>query len=133
MAQFKCKPSSNIWQDFSNHLMSLWSETRKRRQSILSASRSLTETHLAHLPLIVNVCVFNLKRISYVYNLLVATWWPLSIKLRWIVTLHYFRIPTRHMSHQLEPKLQIKIEETPKNLINEYNIYYCTCTIATKY
>ena len=38
----------------------------------------------------------------YVYNLLVSTWRPLSFKSSWIVTLHYFRIPTRHMSHPLE-------------------------------
>ena len=44
MAWFKCKPSSNIWQDFPNHLMSLWSETRKRRQSKFSALMSLAET-----------------------------------------------------------------------------------------
>ena len=42
MAQFKCKPSPNIGQDFRN----LWSETRKRRQSKFSASTSLTETKI---------------------------------------------------------------------------------------
>ena len=31
IAQFKCKLSSNIRQDFPNHFMSLWSETRKRQ------------------------------------------------------------------------------------------------------
>ena len=44
MTQFKCKPSSNIWQDFPNHSMSLWFETQKRRQFKFSASTSLTET-----------------------------------------------------------------------------------------
>ena len=41
MAQFKCKPSSNILHDFPNHFMSLWSETRKRRQSKFSGSLRL--------------------------------------------------------------------------------------------
>ena len=45
MAQFKCKLSSNIGQDFFNLFMSLSSETRKRRQSKFSASTSLTETN----------------------------------------------------------------------------------------
>ena len=44
MAQFKCKLSSNIWQDFPNHFMSICSETWKRHQSNFSASTSLTET-----------------------------------------------------------------------------------------
>ena len=44
MGGVKSKPSLNIRQDFSNHLMSLWTETRKRRQSIFSASTSLPET-----------------------------------------------------------------------------------------
>ena len=42
--QFQCKPSSKIRQDSLNHFMSLWSETRKRRQSKFSASTSLAET-----------------------------------------------------------------------------------------
>ena len=37
MTQFKCKLSSNIRQDFPNHFTSLWTETRKRRQSKFSA------------------------------------------------------------------------------------------------
>ena len=44
MAQFNYKLSSNIRQDFPYHFMSLLSKTRKRRQSKLSASTSLTET-----------------------------------------------------------------------------------------
>ena len=42
MAQFKCKPSPNMGQDFRN----LWSETRKRRQSKFSASTNLNETKI---------------------------------------------------------------------------------------
>ena len=38
------KMSSNIQQDFLNHFMGLWSETRNRRRSKFSASKSLTET-----------------------------------------------------------------------------------------
>ena len=45
MAQFKCKLSSNIGQDFFNHFMSLSSETRRRHQSKFSASTSLAETN----------------------------------------------------------------------------------------
>ena len=48
MAQFKCKPSSNIQQDFPNHFLSLWSETGKRHQSKFSALRSLAETITKH-------------------------------------------------------------------------------------
>ena len=44
MAQFKCKPSLNTWQDLQIHFMSLWSETQKRCQSKFFASMSLTET-----------------------------------------------------------------------------------------
>ena len=45
MVQFlKCKPTSNIRQDFPNHFMSLWSDTWKRRQSKFSASASLIDT-----------------------------------------------------------------------------------------
>ena len=44
MAQFKCKPSSNMGQDFPNQFMSLSSKTRKMRQSEFSASTSLAET-----------------------------------------------------------------------------------------
>ena len=44
MTQFKCKPRRNIRQDFPNHFMSLWSETRKRRHSKFSALMSLAET-----------------------------------------------------------------------------------------
>ena len=40
MAQFRCKPRSNIRQVFPIYFMNLWSETRKRRQS----STSLGET-----------------------------------------------------------------------------------------
>ena len=48
MAQFKCKPSLNIQQDFPNHFMSICFETRKRHQSKFSASTSLTETRIIH-------------------------------------------------------------------------------------
>ena len=44
MAQSKWKPSSNKGQDFSNHFMSLGSETQSWGQSKFSASTSLTET-----------------------------------------------------------------------------------------
>ena len=49
MAQFKYKPRSNIRKVFPNHVMSLWSETRKSRQSKVSVSTSLTETRSAQL------------------------------------------------------------------------------------
>ena len=44
MAQFKCKLSSNIRQDFPNHFLSLGSEARKRRQSKFWSSICLAET-----------------------------------------------------------------------------------------
>ena len=64
MAQFKCKPSSNLRQDFQNHFMSLWSETRKRRKSIASfqpqwVSPRLVKPHTRKLNASYKSIVFN--------------------------------------------------------------------------
>ena len=40
----KCKPSSNVRQDFPYHYMNLCSETWKKCQSKFSASTSIAET-----------------------------------------------------------------------------------------
>ena len=86
MAQFKCKLISNIRQDFPNHFMSLWSETRKRRQSKFSASTILAETRF-YLALLLS-CSLNVM-LSFKKYLIhsLTKFWPCKLNLRNLYTI----------------------------------------------
>ena len=130
MTQFKCKLSSNIRQDFPNHFMSLWSETRKRRQSKFSASTSLTETSLHH-AISTEKCQIWIATLSYLHKglgkwrfsskVIIRNWKSTFIANKYILLLIFIEICIfRHRKRMYNDKLKTytKIAVFPKCIYN---------------